>query len=78
MELAIFVILVVIFIGVAIARARKNAAAFAERFPPLSDADFVARCAAGTDPVVALKVRRILSDAQHRLRADLPLVAAHR
>jgi hypothetical protein len=33
-----------------------------EQFPPLSDAEFVARCAPGTDPLVALRVRRILAD----------------
>ena len=47
MGLVIFAILVVVFICVAITRARKNAAAFAERFPPLSDDEFVARCRRG-------------------------------
>jgi hypothetical protein len=35
---------------------------FERRFPPISDAEFVARCTPGTDPAVALMVR-----------ADLPL-----
>ena len=39
--------------------ARAEAAA---RFPPISDAEFVARCAPGTNPDVALKVRRIVAD----------------
>lgn len=35
---------------------------FDERFPPISDAEFVARCTPGTTPAVALKVRRIIAD----------------
>jgi hypothetical protein len=35
---------------------------FRERFPPISDAEFVARCAPGTNPRVALKVRRVVAD----------------
>ncbi len=40
----------------------KRRVAFEERFPPISDAEFLARCSPGTDHGVALKVRRILSD----------------
>lgn len=36
---------------------------FRERFPPISDVEFLARCRPGTNPEVALKVRRIV--AQH-------------
>lgn len=43
--------------------ARRKWAAFVERFPPISDAEFLARCKPGTNPEVALKVRRIVSDA---------------
>jgi hypothetical protein len=42
--------------------AKKHREAFEERFPPISDAEFVARCTAGTNPKVALKVRRIVAD----------------
>jgi hypothetical protein len=35
---------------------------FEERFPPISDAEFVARSRPGTNPKVALKVRRIVAD----------------
>lgn len=35
---------------------------FEDRFPPLSDAEFVARCRPGTRPEIALKVRRIVAD----------------
>jgi hypothetical protein len=41
--------------------ARKRAV-FAERFPPISDAEFMERCPPGTNPKVALKVRRIVAD----------------
>ena len=34
---------------------------FKERFPPISDEEFLAGCAPGTDPDVALKVRRIVA-----------------
>ena len=36
--------------------------AIEENFPPISDAEFVARCRPGTDPEVALKVRRIVAE----------------
>jgi hypothetical protein len=35
---------------------------FDEKFPPITDAEFVARCSPGTTPAVALKVRRIIAD----------------
>jgi hypothetical protein len=37
-------------------------AAFAEKFPPISDEEFLARCSPGTSREVALKVRRIMAD----------------
>ena len=37
-------------------------AAFEERFPPISDEEFMARCKPGTDPTVALKVRRMVAE----------------
>ncbi|MBO0698248.1 MAG: hypothetical protein J2P46_07635 [Zavarzinella sp.] len=33
----------------------------ADDFPPISDAEFLARCKPGTSPEVALKVRRIVA-----------------
>ncbi len=36
--------------------------AFEERFPPISDAEFLARCSPGIDPAVALKVRRLVAE----------------
>jgi hypothetical protein len=41
---------------------RWDQEAFAKRFPPISDAEFIARCGPGTNPEVALKVRRIVAD----------------
>jgi hypothetical protein len=35
---------------------------FNEQFPPISDDEFIARCSPGTNPKVALKVRRIVAD----------------
>ena len=43
-------------------RARRARAAFEERFPPISDAEFLALCRPGTDPEVALKVRRMVAE----------------
>jgi hypothetical protein len=42
---------------------RSKRFAFEERFPPISEAEFVARCPPGTGPEVALKVRRTVADA---------------
>jgi hypothetical protein len=47
---------------VRIALAARDCADFEARFPPISDAEFLARCPPGTDPEVALKVRRIVAD----------------
>ncbi len=33
-----------------------------EAFPPISDEEFLARCRPGTNPEVALKVRRIVAE----------------
>jgi hypothetical protein len=42
---------------------KRRQQAFEERFPPISDAEFMARCTPGTRPEIALKVRRIVADA---------------
>jgi hypothetical protein len=39
-----------------------NGVDFDEKFPPISDDEFVARCAPGTSREVALKVRRIVAE----------------
>jgi len=42
---------------------QRKRAEFKDRFPPISDIEFVARCTPGTDPTVALKVRKMLADS---------------
>jgi hypothetical protein len=42
--------------------ARRDRDSFNRRFPPISDAEFLARCTPGTSPRVALKVRRIVAE----------------
>lgn len=47
---------------VCIVAAIRTRAPFDERFPPISDAEFLALCRPGTNPKVALKVRRIVAE----------------
>ena len=35
---------------------------FRDKFPPISDKEFLARCRPGTNPIIALKVREIVAD----------------
>ena len=53
-------LLTAVLIGIAVAK--HNRAAFEERFPPISDAEYLARCSPGVDPKVALKVREIVAE----------------
>jgi hypothetical protein len=55
--------LLVASVVVCVVVAGRRRERFEERFPPISDAEFLARCAPGTRPEVALKVRRIIADA---------------
>ncbi len=36
--------------------------AFEQKYPPLTDEEFLQRCAPGTDPEVAFTVRRIIAE----------------
>jgi hypothetical protein len=45
-----------------VVKERRVRADFEERFPPISDEEFLARCQPGTDPKVALGVRRIIAE----------------
>jgi hypothetical protein len=47
---------------VAVLLDRRGRVAFRRRFPPISDAEFLARCTPGTNPRVALRVRRIVAE----------------
>lgn len=58
---AVVLIAVVAIVWIALA-IRENAEAFDNQFPPISDAEFLARCRPGTDPQIALKVRRIVAE----------------
>ncbi len=64
METVLFIVIVVAFIGFAVVAWRIDGVAqqdFEERFPPISDEEFIARCEPGCNPVVAIKVRRIVA-----------------
>jgi hypothetical protein len=54
--------MVVFFICVGVTSGKNEAKSFEKRFPPISDAEFVARCTPGTDPEIALRVRWIVAD----------------
>jgi hypothetical protein len=54
---ALFVIVIICFIS-----AKRSNESFKRAFPPISDAEFIARCTPGIDPKVALRVRRIVAD----------------
>lgn len=57
---------IVVIVGVFVISAffeKRRREAFAQHFPPISDAEFMARCRPGTDPQVALRVRRIVAEA---------------
>jgi hypothetical protein len=56
-------IVAVVAVGlVYFARRMRNRAVLEEYFPAISNAEFLARCRPGTDPEIALKVRRIVAD----------------
>ena len=58
----ILLCLATLFVVFVMMVAIRNRAAFEERFPPISDAEFLARCSPGVDPKVALKVREIVAE----------------
>jgi hypothetical protein len=58
---AAFLCLGFVFVILAI-RNRKAFNAFEKRFPPISDLEFLTLCPPGTNPEIALKVRRIVAE----------------
>lgn len=62
MQIAVFMSGLLIAALVVFVLERRGRRAFEQRFPPISDADFLARCRSGTNPAIALKVRRIVSN----------------
>jgi hypothetical protein len=63
MSVIIFFGLSLLILTACLLWARRQQAAFEERFPPISDEEFIARCARGTDALVALRVRRVLAES---------------
>lgn len=53
------VLLIAIYLALAIGRELE----FNEQFPAISDAEFMALCSPGTNPEIALRVRKVLADA---------------
>lgn len=49
-------------IGCAGVSAWRERRSFEERFPAISEAEFMDRCGPGTDPQIAARVRRILAE----------------
>jgi hypothetical protein len=60
--LLLFVALGILLVSIAYFLGAKDRESFNARFPPISDAAFMARCAPGADPKIALGVRRIVAD----------------
>jgi hypothetical protein len=57
-----FCAILVLIVAAVIAEERQRRAVFNERFDPISDDEFMARCPEGTSRDVALKVRRIVAE----------------
>ncbi|HEX3152396.1 MAG TPA: hypothetical protein VHR66_30260 [Gemmataceae bacterium] len=57
----IVIAVVLVLLVVAVLRPQIQWQSFEERFPLMTDAEFVAHCSPGTNPDVALKVRRIIA-----------------
>jgi len=62
MECASVLLVVILVAGWILVVSIKAQNRFEKEHPPISEEEFVARCSAGTNPQVALKVRRIVSD----------------
>ena len=60
-QVLVCTVVVLAVVLILIVMAKRERAAFKKRFPPISDAEFLALCKPGIDPEVALKVRRIIS-----------------
>jgi hypothetical protein len=61
-SIAALVVMVLVAIACECLWARRRNRLFKERFSPMSDEEFVQQCGAGTNPEIALRVRRIVSD----------------
>lgn len=53
---------IILFFAAVSVLARRNEQAFRNRWPAISDEEFLAKCSPGTSPQRALRVRRIVSE----------------
>jgi hypothetical protein len=60
--IGVALILVMCILIVIVACEARRRADFNKRFPPITDDEFLAACPPGTDPVIALRVREIVSE----------------
>ena len=58
--LSFVLVSILVLVGVVVSIRRQKS--FNERFPPISDAEFLARCSPRTNAAVALRVRRIIAE----------------
>ena len=77
-EFAVFVVISVAFIITLCVLSVMHNRALQNRFPPISDAEFLDRCSPGVSPEVALKVRQIVAKhfaiAYERVRPSMTFV----
>lgn len=57
----LFVLGIFVAVIISMLTSQRRCEAFEAQFPPISDAEFMARCRPGTNPEVALKVRKIVA-----------------
>lgn len=71
-EPILFIAIVVVLTLVLVSCIQRHINDFESRFPPITDEEFLARCTPGTNPDIALKVRRIVSE-----QLDVPYEQIH-
>ena len=62
-QVILFVAIILVIVLVCGSMGYRWQKEFEDRFPPISDEEFMARCRPGTRPEVALKVRSVLAEA---------------
>lgn len=60
---AAIIVVVLVLLSAMVYCMRRRQAALEQAFPPISDAEYLALCRPGTNPDVALKVRKVLAEA---------------
>jgi hypothetical protein len=70
----IFGAVVLVILVIALLRLKRERTEWVDRFPPISDEQFLAQCCPGADPEIALKVRQIV--AKHS-GIEYPRIHAH-